>query len=55
MTVKLSRDSGTPIKHPSLHSFLERSRDPGTINTTQTLISINVHISIGLDAMNLLL
>ena len=31
MTVKLSRDPGTPIKYPSWHSFVERSRDPGTI------------------------
>ena len=33
MTVKLSRDPGTPIKYPSLHSFIERSRDPGTKTT----------------------
>ena len=33
MTVKLSRDPGTPIKYPSLHSFVERSRDPGTKTT----------------------
>ena len=33
MTVKLSRDPGTTIKYPSLHSFIERSRDPGTITT----------------------
>ena len=33
MTVKLSRDPGTPIKYPSLHSFVEQSRDPGTMTT----------------------
>ena len=33
MTVKLSRDPGTPIKYPSLHSFVERSRDSGTKTT----------------------
>ena len=33
MTVKLSRDPGTSIKYPSLHSFVERSRDPGTKTT----------------------
>ena len=33
MTVKLSTDPGTPIKYPSGHSFVERSRDPGTITT----------------------
>ena len=33
MTVKLSRDPGTPIKYPSLHSVVERSRDPGTKTT----------------------
>ena len=31
MTVKLSQDPGTPVKYPSLHPFVERSRDPGTI------------------------
>ena len=33
MTVKLSRDPGTLIKYPSLHSFVEQSRDPGTKTT----------------------
>ena len=35
MTVKLSRVTGTPIKYPSLHSFVELSRDPGTITTVK--------------------
>ena len=33
MTVKLSRDPGTPKKYPSWHSFVERIRDPGTKTT----------------------
>ena len=33
MTVRSSRDPGTPIKYPSLHSFVERSRDLGTKTT----------------------
>ena len=49
MTVKLSRDPGTPIKYPSLHSFVERSREPGTMTTVthsslrQRLISTKYH------------
>ena len=33
ITVKLSRDPGTPIKYLHLHSYVERSRDPGTKTT----------------------
>ena len=33
MNVKISRDPGKPIKYPSLHSYVERSRDPGTKTT----------------------
>ena len=42
MTVKLSRDPGTPIKYPSWHSFVERSMDPGTKNYCNIFIVVTM-------------
>ena len=48
MTVKFSRDPGTPIKYPSLN-FVERSRDAGTKTTVTFIVeTMNKHCDIGL-------
>ena len=49
MSVKLSRDPGTPIKYPSLNSCVERSRDPETITycnifIVETMNKYQVHM-----------